>query len=148
MFLAEFSLHPSFSSHCYREIPPPSCCWKWWSDSLVGYHKMPLWCYIKNGEGCRAGKCHCSSCWRSGTSMGKQFLWWLVMWLSIQNSFMISQKFLRSVIILIFCIYDWSCVTFVLLCHCLYSAPSAFIEILRERMFKPALSTIISENAK
>ncbi|XP_031122123.1 CBS domain-containing protein CBSCBSPB3 [Ipomoea triloba] len=27
-------------------------------------------------------------------------------------------------------------------------APSAFIEILRERMFKPALSTIISENAK
>ncbi|CAH9109866.1 unnamed protein product [Cuscuta europaea] len=28
------------------------------------------------------------------------------------------------------------------------AAPSAFVEILRERMFKPALSTIISENAK
>lgn len=29
-----------------------------------------------------------------------------------------------------------------------YSAPSAFIETLRERMFKPSLSTIIAENAK
>ncbi|KAL1814108.1 hypothetical protein ACET3Z_024173 [Daucus carota] len=29
-----------------------------------------------------------------------------------------------------------------------YSAPSAFIETLRERMFKPSLSTIIAENTK
>uniref|UniRef100_A0A5B7ARS9 Putative CBS domain-containing protein CBSCBSPB3 n=1 Tax=Davidia involucrata TaxID=16924 RepID=A0A5B7ARS9_DAVIN len=29
-----------------------------------------------------------------------------------------------------------------------FSAPSAFVETLRERMFKPCLSTIISENAK
>lgn len=29
-----------------------------------------------------------------------------------------------------------------------YAAPSAFIETLRERMFKPSLSTVIAENAK
>lgn len=29
-----------------------------------------------------------------------------------------------------------------------FSAPSAFIETLRDRMFKPSLSTIISENSK
>ena len=29
-----------------------------------------------------------------------------------------------------------------------YAAPPAFVETLRERMFKPSLSTVIAENAK
>lgn len=34
------------------------------------------------------------------------------------------------------------------ICLFLCAAPNAFVETLRERMFKPTLSTIVMENAK